>query len=284
MIYIMDVNTRSTLEPDFMYNSINNFVFNKGTILIILVVIILYISLFSSLGGSSSSDMSESSNNSGSGLIGIIMFIIFLLLAFNLFEYFFSINVSASLHDLFSDDSSIDININQTTDNTIDPSPPIPEITTEKQVFNIPQNQYTYNNAKALCKAYGAELADYEQIEDSYNNGGEWCSYGWSKDQLALYPTQQKTYDKLQCIPGHEHDCGRPGINGGYIANPNVKFGVNCCGYKPEITSTEAEMLRNTLPYPRTQKNINFENQVDYWKSQLANILVSPFNKKEWSE
>ena len=26
------------------------------------------------------------------------------------------------------------------------------------------------------------------------------------------------------------HVC--PGINGGYIANPNVKFGVNCYGHK----------------------------------------------------
>ena len=44
------------------------------------------------------------------------------------------------------------------------------------------------------------------------------------KDQMALYPTQKKTYNKLQTIKGHEHDCGRPGINGGYIANPKCEI------------------------------------------------------------
>ena len=29
---------------------------------------------------------------------------------------------------------------------------------------------------------------------------------------------------------GHENDCGRPGVNGGYIANTNAKYGVNCFG------------------------------------------------------
>ena len=31
----------------------------------------------------------------------------------------------------------------------------------------------------------------------------------------------------MQKIEGHEHDCGRPGVNGGYIANPNVNFSRN---------------------------------------------------------
>jgi hypothetical protein len=31
---------------------------------------------------------------------------------------------------------------------------------------------------------------------------------------MALFPTQKETWDKLQKIKGHEHDCGRPGING----------------------------------------------------------------------
>ena len=39
-------------------------------------------------------------------------------------------------------------------------------------------NYYDYENAKALCKAYGAELATYDQIEKAYNSGAEWCNYG----------------------------------------------------------------------------------------------------------
>ena len=36
--------------------------------------------------------------------------------------------------------------------------------------------------------------------------------------------------------PNRKDVCGLPGINGGYIDNPNIRFGVNCYGYKPKIT------------------------------------------------
>merc|ERR1711904_243505 len=84
-----------------------------------------------------------------------------------------------------------------------------------QQVFNIPGNNYTYDDAKALCKAYGGKLATYSQIEDAYKSGAEWCNYGWSDNQMAFYPTQKSTWKKLQKIKGHKHDCGRPGVNGG---------------------------------------------------------------------
>ena len=99
-----------------------------------------------------------------------------------------------------------------------------------KEVFHIPGAYYTYDDSKAICKAYGGRLASYNEIEEVYNDGGEWCSYGWSKDQQILYPTQKKTFDRLQKIPGHEHDCGRQGVNGGYVSNKNARFGVNQIG------------------------------------------------------
>ena len=54
-------------------------------------------------------------------------------------------------------------------------------------------NDYSFEDAKSLCKAYGAELATYSQIEDAYKNGAEWCNYGWSANQMAFYPTQKTT-------------------------------------------------------------------------------------------
>jgi hypothetical protein len=101
---------------------------------------------------------------------------------------------------------------------------------------------------------------------------------------MALFPTQKDTYDKLQKIPGHEHDCGRPGVNGGYISNDQAKFGVNCYGEKPEITQDEQEIMLTQPPYPVTKKDIAFQHRVDYWKNNLANVLVSPFNGTMWSE
>jgi hypothetical protein len=153
-----------------------------------------------------------------------------------------------------------------------------------KQVFNIPGNTYNYEDGKAICKAYGGDLATYEQVEDAYNNGGEWCNYGWSDKQMALFPTQQNTYNNLQKIKGHEHDCGRPGINGGYIANPDIKFGVNCYGNKPKINSNEAELMKTMSPYPETKQDIEFQQKVDFWKNKTKEILLSPFNYNSWGE
>jgi len=151
------------------------------------------------------------------------------------------------------------------------------------QVFNISGNNHTYDNARALCKAYDSRLATYDEIEDAYKKGGEWCNYGWSEGQNIFFPTQERTFNILQGIKGHEHDCGRPGINGGYIDNPNLKFGANCYGKKPLITPIEREIMDTSPLYPLNKKDIWFNKQVDYFKKQLNNILISPFNKQSWS-
>ena len=191
----------------------------------------------------------------------------------------------ASIKNLFNPTNpQLDITINQNTGESSDgSSQTIPEISTRPQVFNVPGNYYGYEDAKTLCKAYGSRLATYSEVEDSYNKGGEWCNYGWSDGQMALFPTQKTTFNNLQKIPGHEQDCGRPGVNGGYMANPHIKYGVNCFGYKPKITTEEEEMMQNTTPYPKTEKDILFEKRVDYWKTKLNDILVSPFNYNSWS-
>jgi len=162
-------------------------------------------------------------------------------------------------------------------------NPDVPEIVAAKQVFHVPQNDLGYNDAQALCKAYGSRLANYSEIESSYKAGSEWCGYGWSADQMALFPTQQSTWDGLQKIEGHENDCGRPGINGGYMANPKLKFGANCYGYKPRMTEDEQLIMANTTVYPKTKEDMAMDERVDYWKQKLKNVLVAPFNSKRWS-
>ena len=100
---------------------------------------------------------------------------------------------------------------------------------------------------------------------------------------MALFPTQESTFNKLQTIEGHENDCGRPGINGGYMKNSSVKYGVNCFGKKPAITPEEANLMSSTTPYPKTEKDIAMEERVEYWKQRLNTLLVSPFNYQTWS-
>jgi hypothetical protein len=153
-----------------------------------------------------------------------------------------------------------------------------------QEVFNIPGNYFGYEDAKAICSAHDSRLATYQEVEQSYNSGAEWCNYGWSDGQMALYPTQQTTWDGLQKIEGHENDCGRPGVNGGYMQNPSTKFGVNCFGYKPKMTSVEEDIMANTSPYPKTKKDIAMEMRVEFWKKRINDILVSPFNYKNWSK
>ncbi len=100
---------------------------------------------------------------------------------------------------------------------------------------------------------------------------------------MALFPTQKDTWNYLQKVDGHENDCGRAGINGGYIANPNVRFGANCYGYKPKITQEEKDLMNTQPLYPRTLKDIKEEKLVDYWRQKIPDILVAPFNKNVWS-
>jgi|LakMenEpi03Aug12_release.lakeMendotaPanAssembly.Ray.scaffolds.fasta_scaffold227490_3 hypothetical protein len=279
----MNVSTTSTTNPVNMYDYINSLVFNPIIFVIILLIIIGYFVLFSSLGNSSetSIDTIGSDADKGQKIIGIIIIaVLVVLIIINAFQYFFNVNITAYIKDVFSNKPKIDVVIDQSN---YEPAP-VPTIKFKKQVFNIPGNYYNYDNAKALCTSYGAKLATYKQVEDSYENGGEWCNYGWSEGQNALFPTQQKTFDTLQGIKGHEHDCGRPGINGGYIANPQIRFGVNCYGNKPKITEKEENLMKTVSPYPQTKEDLLFQKRVDFWKDKVDEILVSPFNYKSWGE
>lgn len=158
---------------------------------------------------------------------------------------------------------------------------------TGNEVFNVSDNLYTYDDAQAICKSYGATMATYDQIESAYNDGAEWCNYGWSDDQMIFFPTQKSTWDKLQKVPEHKNDCGRPGVNGGYIANPYIKFGVNCFGKKPPASDDDLVRMnsKQNMLYPKSQKDINLEKKVNYWKDNAASLLkVNSFNNKKWSE
>jgi hypothetical protein len=275
------VSTTSTTDPVNMYNYLNSYVLNPMVFIVIILIIVSYYVFSSSLGNGTSVNSSSTTVAAGdsSNIMGVIIVaILVVLIVINAFQYFFSINITAYIQNLFTNNPKIDIVVDQST---YTPTP-VPEIKFKKQVFNIPGNYYNYENAQAVCKAYGANLATYEQVEKAYNNGAEWCNYGWSANQLALFPTQQKTYNQLQQTKGHENDCGRPGVNGGYIANKEVKFGVNCYGNKPKITEQEEELMKTATPYPESEKDIAFQKRVDFWKNKVDQILVSPFNYDTW--
>jgi hypothetical protein len=287
---------------DNIYNRLGNE--NPYVLILITVVIIFYYLLFSNLGigqgpspgmsrmsnllgqGPSSSPSSQYSQGVSSGLsfIEIILWGLFIfLLLINGLQYFFKIDIKAAIKNIFSPQPEVDIQISS-DEPDMPYDVPVPEIMFEKQVYHIPDNQYTYEEAKALCRAYGSRLATYDEIESAYNNGAEWCGYGWSDGQMALFPTQKDTYAHLQGIEGHKNDCGRPGVNGGYIANPNARFGVNCYGYKPEITEAERNAMDTSSPYPVTMKDKRMERLVEHYRKKLPDIMISPFNNNNWSK
>ena len=310
----MEVSPDSTTQTINMYDYINNFMMTPSVFIIVFIVIVAYVFLFMYLGkgeesaspasnslastmnsiglgslteGKSSSSASASgSDDSGSTKIfGIIMIgLLIVLVLINGLQYFFGVNIIASVKNLFQGQPEIDITVDQTKLGGEGSGSGSGGYSVRKQVFNVPGNEYRYSDAKAICQAYGGRLATYSELEKAYDNGAEWCNYGWSDGQMALFPTQQKTYDNLQKIEGHEHDCGRPGINGGYMANPHLKFGVNCYGYKPKITDEEEDLMKSSTPYPKSKKDIAMENRIEYWKTKLNEILVSPFNYDSWNK
>ena len=266
--------------------------YNPMVIVTVVIVALFYYFVFSSLGSSTNSNTnspfmssvsqtaSKSTSGSGMGMMELFFWgLLLFLIVINGLQYLFSLDINATIKGIFTATPEIDISVDDKERNKL----PVDEIMFEKQVFHIPENKYTYEDANAMCKAYDARLASYDEVEEAYKDGGEWCSYGWSKDQLALFPTQKKTYDKLQNIKGHENDCGRPGINGGFIDNKKVRFGVNCYGYKPEITPEERNLMSETHHYPKTEKDKRLERKVEKYRRNLPNILVSPFNNKRWS-
>ena len=176
-------------------------------------------------------------------------------------------NIMNNMRDLRSE---ICVNVSKQTPI---PTTPVPK---NQEVFNISNNLYSYEDARNVCSSYGARLATYDEVEAAYVDGGEWCNYGWSDNQMALFPTQKDTWSKLQMSKDHKHDCGRPGINGGYIENPTFEFGANCYGTKP--TTGPQVSIAN-------EPSVDFDgNGQNAGKGTPPPIVVNNFNRTKWSE
>ena len=154
-------------------------------------------------------------------------------------------------------------------------------IASGEEVFHIPGNHYNYYEAQELCKAYNSRLANYNDVESAYEGGAEWCSYGWSDGQMAFFPTQKDTYNKLQESENEKNNCGRPGVNGGFMANPYLKFGVNCYGVKPNKKERD-DLYMQASSVPRYSRNN--ANEQNMFSKMIDNIIISGFNYNKWNQ
>ena len=264
----------NNISQDF-FDNINNFASNPFILVVLIGIILVYYLLFAFLGSSGSVG---SSSSGGVLFIEAILWGLFILLIFvNGISYFYGVNVITELRSILNGEPEIQIETTVDNDISLNNTP-----TNNEEVYHIPGNKFTYHDAKAICNAFDGEMATYEQLLDGQNKGSSWCSYGWTKDQLGLYPTSQNTWEKLKQKEGHEYDCGLPGINGGYVSNPHTRLGANCYGIKPKKSELEKNYLDNQELYPKTQKELLFEERVKYWKNRIGNILVMPFNNDNW--
>ena len=283
-----------------LYDKITNNLgksFNRSNILIFIIILIVFSLLFSNLGNSNA-EMTTLPNNSSANILEIILWsvFVFLLLA-NGLQYFFGIEATASVKNILDGKPEVGIELSEESKSLLKKTLPVIGKSTKKEeerkkkpkkeVFYIKDNVYNYEEAKAVCKAHDAELADYNQLEKVYSEGGEWCGYGWSRDQMILFPTQKKTWNKLQTIDGHENDCGRPGINGGYIENTKAKFGVNCYGVKRSPNEYEVALLDQMKKeeYPTSSSDQKFNENVNKYKKDVKEnkFVITPFNNTKWN-
>jgi hypothetical protein len=152
------------------------------------------------------------------------------------------------------------------------------------EVYNVSKNTFTYYDAEPLCKALGAELATYDQVKQAWERGADWCNYGWVKGQNAIYPTSQNTWEKLQSGPEEQRGaCGKPGVNGGYFDNPELRFGVNCYGPKPAQSKHDEEAVAKRTGVPLTPSGIEFDKKVNKFRGESDSIGVLPFSEAKWS-
>ena len=265
-------------------------VIKPRVILIVLIVIGMFYFVISALGsggGDGNTETTIFANNTS--VLEILLWAIFIVIVLlNGFQYFFNTNITTELSNLFSTTPKIAISESVPAEPTAAGGDlgAGPSLKMRKQVFHVPASIYDYDNAKALCEAYGAKLANIDQMEEAHKSGAEWCSYGWSDNQMILYPTQKATWDELQKSPeaAKKNSCGRPGINGGYIDNAAMKAGVNCYGPKPDMNVGSSKMMANIQNY-EAGKMIDplHEARVQQMKGKINDVVIAPFNKGAWS-
>lgn len=161
-------------------------------------------------------------------------------------------------------------------------NPIIPEIEPQKEVFHIANQDYNYQQSKCKCESYGARLATKAEVIDAYNAGANWCTYGWTEKQSAYYPVQKCEWDAIQKENERLPDkakkyCGLPGINGGFFANPEIKFGVNCYGVKPK-----GVLNKPKAPYCPPMNFCKLENNFQA-SHKLDTDEIVGFNNEQWS-
>ena len=143
-----------------------------------------------------------------------------------------------------------------------------------EEVFLIKNNIFSKNQGDKVCKAlFNSKLATKEQMNDTYNNGANWCNYGWIDKSEAYYPLQSDIDDKT-CL-------GKKGLNGG-LMEEDLNLGINCYGVKPTENAYYPIDKLYTDSSMSDKDIIMLENYKK--KMNAGGIKIAPFNNSAWSK
>ena len=150
-----------------------------------------------------------------------------------------------------------------------------------EELFHVPNQTFTYNEAKLFCKSIGVRLATLNEVKTSYLEGAQWYNMGWTDGQLGLYVLQPRFVRRYP-------SAGTIGVNGGYFRNTNLRMGVNCYGVKPKPDPARIEFSYNEL-----KKELDGDDGTQGESQRLqqkykemlkdGEIVVSPWNDRKWS-
>lgn len=193
----------------------------------------------------------------------------------SLFIVIFVIVAYFILSDSLFENSSYNENLNQFSgsENT---SESYEETGCNPEVYHISENKYDYASAVGICKKMGGRIATLDEMIDTYKKGANWCNYGWSDNQMALYPIQKEYWKTLQGDKTKKYECGAPGLNGGYFSNTNYKFGVNCVGVKPQ------PLIKDKYNYNKFTKSKMFKELSDTEINDIVKTIV-PHSNTKWN-
>lgn len=155
-------------------------------------------------------------------------------------------------------------------------------IVEKEEVFHVPNQIFTYEEAKLFCKQLGVRMANLNDLKRAYLKGASWMTLGWTDNQLGLYVLQPHNVRRYP-------EAGHVGINGGYFKDAKLRMGINCYGVKPkpdpkrlEIAYSDLQEVDGAGPFGEDKKTV--DAVADYMAQLKAgDIVISPWNNTRWS-
>jgi hypothetical protein len=65
------------------------------------------------------------------------------------------------------------------------------------------------------------------------------------------------------------------------MENPNLKFGVNCYGVKPQYSNKDISGIK--IQSASSISNVE-QARIDYWKQHMDQLQINSFNFSNWTE